>query len=188
VAFYTAYTKSATFRAGVNRLWSDLKTGAQDAVNFVIGKINDLLTAYNKVSGFLGKITGGAVGGGHLDLLGTATFANPVTKAPKPTTAKQRTVGSIVSHSPDLASLLAGTKTLGFQPVKGHRASGGMITDPGVYEVGERGPERVHLPAGSGVEPNGGWGDTVVHNHIHLDSKEVAQSVLRVSTAAKAVR
>jgi tape measure domain-containing protein len=70
-------------------------------------------------------------------------------------------------------------------------AAGGDVTHGGWFTVGERGPELAYLPAGSAVRPIAGApvqgaltgqgmpGELVVHSHLHLDGKHVAESTDR---------
>lgn len=76
--FIYAYHHSTRFRHAMQDLWQGIKTGAQDAIKFVIGVINTLIRAYNTASKFISNITGGVLGGGHHDLINyNPTFADP---------------------------------------------------------------------------------------------------------------
>jgi tape measure domain-containing protein len=68
------------------------------------------------------------------------------------------------------------TGNLGFS---GHMASGGVVGRSGLYEVGERGSEVVHLPKGAYVEPHDR--DIVVNltANTMLNEKVIAQAVHR---------
>jgi hypothetical protein len=62
----------------------------------------------------------------------------------------------------------------------GHMASGGMVSRGGMYEVGERGSEVVHLPAGAGVQSHGDGGQAVhITSNLVVDSKVLATAVNR---------
>lgn len=66
-------------------------------------------------------------------------------------------------------------------------ATGGTMVTAGMALVGERGPELVHLPGGSRVQPldhstpdeAGGSREITLHNNVYLDSKLVARSVAK---------
>ena len=67
------------------------------------------------------------------------------------------------------------------------RAAGGPVSRGKPYVVGEEGPE-LFTPSRDGrIIPNGG-GDTVVHTHVHLDGKQVAESTLRHARKKKSTR
>lgn len=57
-AFYVAYQKSEWFRNGVNSLWNAIKEGAETAINFAIGKINDFTSKINGLIDLINKIPG----------------------------------------------------------------------------------------------------------------------------------
>lgn len=62
----------------------------------------------------------------------------------------------------------------------GHMASGGTVSRGGMYEVGERGSEVVHLPAGAGVQSHGDGGQAVhITSNLVVDSKVLATAVNR---------
>lgn len=60
------------------------------------------------------------------------------------------------------------------------KAEGGPVSGGQSYIVGEKGPE-LFTPSTSGtITPNGGWGGggaTVVHTHINLDGRQIAEVV-----------
>jgi hypothetical protein len=66
---------------------------------------------------------------------------------------------------------------------------GGYVTAPGVFTVGEAGPENVYLPVGTAVTPHqGGGGETVIHNYLVVDGRVLAQAVARAGQQQLAVR
>ena len=68
-------------------------------------------------------------------------------------------------------------------------ASGGTVGAPGVFTVGEAGPENVWLPSGSVVQPNpNGVGDAVIHNYLVVDGQVLAQAVTRAGYKQLAMR
>ena len=176
-AFYEAYKHSKTFRGIVDGIWSGIKTGAKDAIEFVIGVINTLFKAYNAASGFVHDITGGLLGGGHYNLITDPFASKPTPLAPGRHAAGHLAAGLGLSGHVGLPA-----------PVKGHRAGGGRISESGFYEVGERGPEKVWLNRGQSVDPHGAGGVTHFHSHIYLDGKEIATSTVRYGNYAKSVR
>lgn len=66
--------------------------------------------------------------------------------------------------------------------------TGGVVTSPGVFTVGERGPEQVFLPAGSAVVPNGGFGGgaPVINTTINITGAGDVLAVRRQVEAALA--
>jgi hypothetical protein len=151
--------------AGVGRgLWNGLKAGLQGTINWIIGKLNWLIRAFNNTVakmpgiGEIGQIGLVGQGGGRLSQRGidrnTAAYGR----------------GSGVTPA-------------------GHMARGGMVRKSGVYEVGERGRERVWLPAGAGVEPNGA--SMVLEAPITVmmpDGQVLARAVHRAAVRKKSVR
>ena len=74
---------------------------------------------------------------------------------------------------------------LGGKPA--HGATGGTITSPGLIEVGERGPEIVHLPQGAMIDPlKPGSLAAKIDLHVHLDGKDIAHSVRRQTLQSQA--
>jgi TP901 family phage tail tape measure protein len=78
-------------------------------------------------------------------------------------------------------------------------AAGGPVTQSGVYDVGERGRERVFLPAGAYVQPNmsgrstssAGQGQPLqadVLTIFNVDGRELARAVTRANTIASSLR
>lgn len=68
----------------------------------------------------------------------------------------------------------------------GHLQHGGPVRRSGEYEVGEAGPERVHLPQGAYVEPN--RREVVIPISLNVDGKVLAQAVHRASLKRKSTR
>jgi len=77
-----------------------------------------------------------------------------------------------------------GSGTTGFAGIFGNpggKASGGTVERSGVYNVGERGPERVFLGRGSRVQPNGGGqggGGLTINVVGARDPKQTASEVV----------
>lgn len=71
-------------------------------------------------------------------------------------------------------------------------ARGGVVGRGGMFEVGERGREKVALPAGAMVAPydalGDGGGDTVVNTNLVIDGAIVAQLVERHAKRKKSIR
>lgn len=70
-------------------------------------------------------------------------------------------------------------------------ARGGLVGRGGTFEVGERGREKVSLPAGSMVTPYDaldGGGDTVVNTELVIDGATIARLVERHAKRKKSVR
>lgn len=146
---------------GVRPAIEGILNGLITAINSIIGVINRAIDAFNKLP-FHGDI-------GKIGLLGH--------------------VGA-QSRGGRNAAARRGSGTDRMTAVTGHAAAGGLIRRSGVYEVGERGRERVHLPAGSVVEPNGGFGgDLVVPVTVMMPNGDVlARHVARSSQRKKATR
>lgn len=133
-----------------------IKSGMIAAVNFMIDRINNIISALNVAIDLANKLPGVDIG--NVDPVGKIyTGPNPQ-RQPGPTS---------------------------FGGMRTGLAGGGVITRSGVFDVGERGRETVYLPAGAAVTPHGGAGVAVVHTHVHLDGKEVAKSVRRHTLKAR---
>jgi hypothetical protein len=67
-------------------------------------------------------------------------------------------------------------------------AQGGTTTRGGTALVGERGPELVSLPPAAQVIPNsalavaGAGGDSVIHTHVYLRDREIAEAIGRYTS------
>jgi hypothetical protein len=71
----------------------------------------------------------------------------------------------------------------------GHLAEGGLVRKAGVFEVGERGRERVALPAGAAVTPLPAGPMVIEFHHTSvLDGRTVTKSVSRHVAKAKSTR
>jgi hypothetical protein len=68
--------------------------------------------------------------------------------------------------------------------------SGGQVDRPGMFTVGEKGPENVYLPTGTVVQPSGtqASGEVVIHNYLMVDGQVMAQAIARASTRQLALR
>ena len=70
-------------------------------------------------------------------------------------------------------------------------AAGSRAARPGWAWVGERGPELMHLRGGERIIPNhrlngyadgaGSGGDTILHNHVYLNGREIYSEIKRMS-------
>ncbi len=128
-------------------LWDGLKTGLTDVVNWIEdrlkGIVSALINAYNAIP-LLPNISN--------------PFSTP-NYVLHPNISGPQWPGQ--HNSPIIAK----------QPTA-RRATGGPANVSGWYDVGERGRERVFLPAGAYVQPNdaleGGGGDRVIHNEISI--------------------
>lgn len=196
-----AYNKVSWFRSGINWLWGAVKTvfnwiktnwpllagilggpiglgvamiikhwgGVKSAVvggvNWIIDKINGIIGAMNTAIGAFNKLPGPDIG-------------------------KISTIGAIGGSDVIAANTKAAKSGGGNLGTTGHMARGGVVRQPGVYEVGERGRERVHLPAGAAVEPNGGFGgDLTIPVTLMMPNGDVlARHVAKASTRRKAAR
>jgi hypothetical protein len=192
-AFYVVYTKVAGFRTIVRDVWGWMKGAVVDVVHFVgkhwqllgsilggpfvalgifvathfqtvkttvvgvlnwiIDRVNNLISGINGISSSIPLIGGNVVNPlGHINVGGGAGQS----------TASRGLPGA---HSPS--------------PL-GHRQYGGPIAYSGVYEVGERGPEKVFLPAGSQVQPNTGEQVLEVTVPVSIDGRQVGLAMKRI--------
>ncbi|MCY6957898.1 phage tail tape measure protein [Clostridium brassicae] len=137
--FITAYNNSETFRNGVNSLWESLKSGAETAVNFVVGKINWLIEKANSAIGFLNKIPGvniGKIGDvGYVNFTGEKHAKTPTNGSVKQTPKKNTSPFA----SPYIPMYASGVNSKPFS---------------GPALVGENGPEIVNINRGDSVTPN----------------------------------
>lgn len=175
--FTYAYQHSETFRNGLNAVWGAIKSLAAGApgalrgafegvINWVIGRLNSAIDLINVAIGIYNKIPGhGDVGKiGHIGNVGGPDIVGANTKAGKGATAAT-------------------------QAATGHAARGGVIQRSGSYEVGERGREVVHLPAGATVEPHSGLGELVVPVTLVTPHGDVlARTTARAVRKKKAVQ
>lgn len=186
--FTAAYAKFAWFRSIVAATWEMMKLtpvgivishfgqivkfmasvpgaikGAWlSVINFIIDRINDLIGATNSVIDGLNRVPGVNIG----------------------------KIGEIghVYDSGGSGNTASGSKHSRQRMGGAHLAAGTPYVDrAGVFDVGEKGRERVYLPTGSAVDPRPGEGESVIHTHVHLDGKEIAKSVTRHGQRAKAV-
>ncbi len=76
--FVLLYKKSETARKFMDDLWTGLKTGAEDSINFVIGKVNEGIDVLNKLKlpDFIPGIGGKGV---DIEKFGTVDFTNEKT-------------------------------------------------------------------------------------------------------------
>lgn len=125
-AFITAYKTSDTFREKVNNLFTAIKDGATTAINFAIGKINDLIISANSAIGLINKIPGMNVK--SIDLIST------------------------LKTSKDIAKESARGKG-GHIAIANEYARGTVNAAGGASLVGEHGPEVVNLNKGDTVTP-----------------------------------
>ena len=64
-------------------------------------------------------------------------------------------------------------------------AAGGVTTTAGTAIVGERGPELLSLPGGAQVSPLGGG---VIHTHVYIGPREIAQAMSEYVAGQQAAR
>lgn len=145
-----AYQHSETFRKVIGAVWGAIKSFAgaapgalkgafEGVINWLIGRLNSAIDLINVAIGIYNKIPG------HGDV------------------AKIGHIGTVGGKDPTAANTKAAAAGAPAAPSRsGHMARGGVIHRSGSYEVGERGREVVHLPAGATVEPHSGLGELVV--------------------------
>jgi hypothetical protein len=164
-ALIHAYHHSKLFRTIVNGVWSLMKAapgalkGAFVAViNWLIGALNKAIDVINDVIKTYNKLPFAP----NIGLIGHVGELGG-----------GGGVGGGIAGAPGSH---AGTGDLG------HGAAGHTVRQTGMYDHGTHGP-REALPHGAGK-------DAVfeIHNHTHLDGKQVAHSVHRQSVKAKANR
>lgn len=162
-ALVVAYQRSETFRTFVHRagqVGAAAFRAVRGAINWVIEKVQALI---DKVQGAIDKMKSmsktvkgwlpDAFGGGDPDRMSMQEWQQSI----NPT-----------------------NKNLFLEQVGG-RALGGSVYDPGVYMVGERGPEQVYLPRGAYVDAtsSAGGGDVsvTVNPTLRIGNRTVADIV-----------
>lgn len=175
---YVAYKRSETFRRIIDGAFRWIKqnwpllvgilTGPFGMATVLIVKnfetlINRVIKTVNSVIGAFNKLPGPDIG--KIGLLGD-NGANP----------------AIIGANTNARKGQPGVTPMG------HLARGGLIRRGGPYEVGERGRETLHLPAGSRVTPHGEMEYVSVPINFVMDSEVVARKVFRVSIKKKSTR
>ncbi len=120
---------------GIGELLSDLFTGDFDKLG------NDVKSLGSFFGGAEGAVTAGGIGAGIGGVIG-AIAGGPA--------------GAIIGA--DIGGLITGT----IASIFGDRADGGIVSVPGIDNVGEQGPERVYLPKDSYVSPSDHSGGIVI--------------------------
>lgn len=211
-AFFIAYRKSATFRAGVHAVWGKMQAvfgwirGHWPLLTMIIfgplgAAIVLIVRHWRPLAGFFS--------GAWHKIVAAFEWAwrkiRPIVDA----------ISSFMSGASDFfggtgpisaANQRGLTRALTGQaaapPGTPHNARGGRILRGGMAWVGERGAELLSLPAGASIWPRaraalaaplpgpaGGYDrDLVVHTHLILDGREIAVSVDRHVGARKALR
>jgi hypothetical protein len=185
--FYVAYQKSETFRNIINAVWDALKTGW----GWVKNNWPLLLTILTGPFGLAFLVIKGNIDSivhflqdrinNIIDVINFAIKA--FNKLPF-----HKDIGLIVHVGGAGGKPDPGARPGPDSGTAGHRARGGAITRPGIYDVGERGRERVYLPTGAIVEPHGGFGgDVVVPVTLVVDGKPFAKTIVRQAIKKKSV-
>lgn len=210
--FVILYRRSETFRNIVNAVWNVLKGYGGFLVKLYSTIFRGVVTGLQAVARWFGtlgdrikttwgalqeipSIAWGGIKSAVTDMLNWVIgklnwMIDQVNALPGVSVGRIQPIGGPAPLPPGVSSPgIPDAGSLSAYPVRGRRAAGGPIHASGVYEVGEEGRERVWMPRGALVEPNGGFGgDVVVHSYIHLDGREVARTLVRHARKKKAVR
>lgn len=168
-ALYLAYTRSETFRDGVNRLGTGIKNAFGSAGEWINDMITKLTDAPGKIVRFFSGIGGTVKSGFHSALSGVATLWNA-------------TVAKAGFTAPSWIPGIGGNSWSIPEMTVPALAKGGIATAPTLALIGEAGPEAV-VPLDRGREF--GWGSGPRAADVHVTVQVDGQTLLRALKRAE---
>ncbi|CAB4197468.1 Phage tail tape measure protein [uncultured Caudovirales phage] len=173
-------------KGAIHLVWEVMKASP---IGYVVRHFKTLLKVGQSVAGKIGSAFGDAWG---WIKTGFADAVNWILDALRPLVdAFNKLPGDDITLPGPLGATptAAAPRDIGRAASRGGMARGGLVGRSGTYTVGERGREKVYLPRGAVVEPNGGFGgEVVVPVTLQVDGQVLAKTVRRHAVKKLATR